>query len=453
MPADHKGLNREEGVIRRSSSSAGLRNFGNAGDQRNGSHTPKPDIPAVRNESLAKGLQARHLLRALGRPREESLAHKPSRRWDQSMSPDWTRPTDSQPAGNYGLIRSHSFESSVGDLYVAASQHETTGAFLSMESSPFPYVTPSIHGEGATSEQPFRSTSAEDTSRKAGKTPPPPRMPARRLSEGSSCGSRDALRPGLHRNFSSTNSVTSYWSRLSANDTDGASSNAENEILDKHLLARLKSSGKSMYAATGPTSPLSDDGIRLSDANAELARAVKRGGAKPRSIMLSTLLFGLRLLAVVPATLGSLALIWPIVQGEIWEPSAIANSLMALPWVSQAATWPLDFSNTILGLADDCDGGVLFRTYLGPQPAMVIALRSGSYAPSIGLSAITVLALHLFDPAIYREYRHTSGLDRGGHDNSLLSVGANLGHQQRTRPAATASCRSTADLCRGLGRR
>lgn len=52
---------------------------------------------------------------------------------------------------------------------------------------------------------------------------------------------------------------------------------------------------------------------------------------------ISTILLGLRLLAVVPAVVGCGALAWRVVRGKPGIPFARADALMAMPWVSRVA--------------------------------------------------------------------------------------------------------------------
>ena len=278
----------------------------------------------------------------LDRRHARTSCQKPLRSWNRSSAlPE--SPASSAPSSRakHGLVRSYSFESAAEELYAGSAHHLTTGAYLSMESySNSDLKRYAREKEGSSAQHPTLVTS-DEPGKKFLDTPRHLRIPARRLSEGSSCGSQNGLRPQLSRNFSSTNSVTSYWSRLSANDTDGASSNPDiddGSPRDGRPYTRLKYggklSGKSVYSSGGPASPLSEDGSRLSDANTDIFYGPQRSLEQLKPFMLSALLFGLRLLAVVPATVGSLALVWPILQGNVRDAAGLANALMALPWVS-----------------------------------------------------------------------------------------------------------------------
>ena len=343
-PAHRNGLDRASGLSeaqRFSPTELGVATAIEASNTGGSSHVRS--LAAAREEKPHQSMQTPLAWNALYDNDGEVLSQSALRLRNCSTDPEQTAsPTPTQI--KHGLVRSLSFESRSGKPYPLESlQYQRTGAFLGLERSDVLQFG-HVGAEAPPSRQSYSST-AENTPRKASDTRRQMRIPARRLSEGSSCGSGYALRPKLNRNFSSTNSVNSHWSRLSANDTDGLSSNTEfddRSITDIRLLARLgyntKTSGKSMYSTEDPASPLSEDGFRLSGTISTLAFGPKRDAAAKKPIILPILLLGLRLLAVVPATVGSLAILWSILQGETKGAQAVANALMALPWVSTYTT-------------------------------------------------------------------------------------------------------------------
>ena len=346
-PAHRNGLDRASGLAeaqRFSSTDLGVTTAVEASNTGGASHIR--GLAAAREEKPHKSMQTPPAWNALYDNDGEILSQSALRLRNRSTDPE--HKASSTPTQiKHGLVRSLSFESGSGKPYALESlQYQRTGAFLGLERRDVlqPEGLTHVGAEAPLSRQSYSST-AENTPRKASDTRRQMRIPARRLSEGSSCGSGYALRPKLNRNFSSTNSVNSHWSRLSANDTDGLSSNTElddRSITDIRLLARLgynmKTSGKSMYSTEDPASPLSEDSFRLSGTRSTLAFGPKRDAAAKKPIILPILLLGLRLLAVVPATVGSLAILWSILQGERKCAQAVANALMALPWVSTYTT-------------------------------------------------------------------------------------------------------------------
>ena len=99
----------------------------------------------------------------------------------------------------------------------------------------------------------------------------------------------------------------------------------------------------------------------------------------------------------------------------------------------------------IFPFAGGAYGYLLFRTHFGAQPTLVASLCSRSYASSLGLVAIALLALHILDSTIHRQYRYTARVDRGSNDYGVLPISPDLGHEQCPRSAATATASNRED--------
>jgi hypothetical protein len=159
----------------------------------------------------------------------------------------------------------------------------------------------------------------------------------RRLSEGSS------QRPRMHRNISSDISSRSRPSQRNTSESEGASSTGDWDSpmfsAGSSNLRRLSGSGGMSIERTSvpdsewPASPFSEDDRYLSAAQSGTSLRFQIPTPDRDGIVLPALLLGLRLLAVVPAIVGSVDLLWQVAQSGTRDTQQIADHLAALPWV------------------------------------------------------------------------------------------------------------------------
>ena len=268
----------------------------------------------------------------------------------------------------------------------------------------------------------------------------------RRLSEGSSSFIKVSQRPRMQRNISSDISHRSRPSQRDTSESEGASSPGDwdSPLFSVGRLNFRRSSGggvmgigrSSIPNSEWATSPFSEDDRPLLTAQSGTSLQPQIPSLSKGGTVLPALLLGLRLLAVVPAIVGTLNLLWQVAQSGTRDTQQLADFLAALPWVCfpcdrrPYAARP-DSSSLHTG---NLDRGFLLRAYVGTHSTLAGTLCSGSDATTNGLTSVTVLAMHLLYTSIRWCSRHVAGMDRRLYDNSLLSIDTDLGHKQRARP-------------------